>query len=346
MKKPVKVSMPGARTLFFLLFSLLTNSLLAETNPAQSFFSVQYENDLFTPSNSDRHYTSGLQLSLLKKEAPPALLQKFAKWTPFYQQGSDLNLVQYTVGHKIFTPDDILTSELQPDDRPYAGYLYFAASVLSRISHSEYLDDGNQFEVTIGIIGPSALGEQIQTSVHELIDSDIPAGWDNQLHDELALGLSYTRFWRLIQPLSSSSGNHREFGINPQISASVGNIYTYAAGGVMFRYGNNLRRDLSPPNIRPGFPGVIYFKSSKKDSWYVFLGFESRLVIRDIFLDGNSFGDSHSVNKEFLVGDMQYGFVYLLNDMRISFSNMLRTNEFSGQKQATNYGAINLSFRY
>ncbi len=115
----------------------------------------------------------------------------------------------------------------------------------------------------------------------------------------------------------------------------VGNVYTYAAGGVMFRVGDNLKRDLSPPNIRPGFPGLAYFRGGDESSWYLFLGFESRLVARDIFLDGNTFKDSHSVEKEKLVGDMQFGLVYQVNRWRFAFSNMLRTKEFATQEDNT-----------
>lgn len=329
------------RSLYLLLLVLISSGAHANTEPPDSFVSIQTENDLFARSG-DRYYTNGLQLSILKKEPPPAWLAKIAEWTPFYQQGSGLNLVQYTVGQKIFTPNDTETSTVVADDRPYAGYLYFGATLMSHISHSENFDYGNLFEMTIGVVGPSALGEQAQTFVHDLIGIDSPNGWDNQLEDELALGLSYSRFWRLIQPVAYGL----EFGINPQISAAVGNVYTYGAGGVMFRLGDNLRRDLSPPNIRPGFPGVTYFQASNRSSWYFYLGFESRLMFRDISLDGNTFTDSHSVDKERLVGDMQYGIVYIFDDVRIAVSNMTRTDEFTTQEKVTRYGAINLSFRY
>jgi len=337
--------MSGARTVnpvgYLLLLVLLSSGVYANSETIDTYLSVQYENDMFARSG-DRYYTSGLQLSMLNSEPPPAWLAKVADWTPFYQRGNGLSLVQYTLGQKMFTPDDIVATDLQVNDRPYAGYLYFGASVLSQISHNQNFDYGNQFEITMGIVGPSALGEQAQTFVHELIGSDIPNGWDNQLQDEPALGLSYSRFWRVIQPVSHGL----EFGVNPQISAALGNVYTYGAGGVMFRLGNNLRRDLSPPNIRPGFPGVTYFQPNSQSSWYLYLGFESRLVLRDIFLDGNTFTDSHSVEKEKLVGDMQYGFVYLFNDVRIAVSNMTRTDEFTTQEKVTRYGALNLSFQY
>jgi len=318
---------------------MLPHMAWAET---ERFFSAQYENDLITPNNQDKYYTNGVQFSLLIKEDPPKLLDMVAKLTPFYQQGDDLNLVKYTLGQKMFTPDDIVNPNLQPNDRPYAGYLYFGASVLSRISHSDRFTYGNQFEVTLGVVGPAALGEQTQTEVHKLMGSDLPQGWSHQLKNEPALGLSYVRFWRLIQPTRFGL----DFGINPQISGAIGNVYTYGSGGVMFRLGSDLTRDMAPPTIRPAFQGVSYFQRKKASDWYVFLGFESRLVARDIFLDGNTFVDSHRVDREILVGDMQFGVVYMIGDIRVSLSNMIRTREFKTQTENIQYGALNISYRY
>lgn len=330
------------------VLALLSNAVRAasdaqaEIDSSNTFFSIQYENDLFSPNNGDRYYTSGIQLTMLKKQESPTWLTKVAKWTPFYQQGNELNLVKYTVGQKMFTPDDIEAFALQVNDRPYAGYLYFGASVMSQLSHTKNVDHGNQFEITLGLIGPSALAEEVQTFGHKLTSSPIPNGWHNQLKDELALGLSYSRFWRRVKPLSDGL----QFGVNPQVSAAVGNVYTYGAVGVMFRLGKNLRQDLSPPNIRPGFPGVTYFKKRKQFNWYVYLGAESRLVFRNIFLDGNTFADSHKVEKEPLVGDIQYGLVFIIDNMRIALSSLTRTDEYTTQKEITNYGAINFSFQY
>jgi len=327
------------RFVFFLLVSLLPSSLWAES---ERFFSAQYENDLITPNNQDKYYTNGVQFSLLMKEDAPKLLDMVSKLTPFYQQGEELNLVKYTLGQKMFTPDDISDPNLQLNDRPYAGYLYFGASVLSQIYHSDSFTYGNQFEVTLGVVGPAAFGEQTQTGVHKMIDSPLPQGWDNQLKNEPALGLNYTRFWRYIQPTLFGL----EFGYNPQVSATVGNVYTHASTGLMLRLGSNLRRDMAAPTIRPAFQGVTYFKQSKQWDWYAFLGAEGRVVLRDIFLDGNTFQSSHSVEKENFIGDLQYGFVILFGDVRFSISNMLRTREFKKQASPTQYGLMNVSYRY
>ena len=324
-----------------LAMSFIGGPAHAEPPPPQTFVSVQMENDFFA-SSGDRYYTHGTQVSVLKKTDPPALLEQLSEWVPFYEKGQSLNLVNYTLGQKIFTPDDTEATTVVEGDRPYAGYLYASVAVLSQIRSSAHVDHGNMFEITLGVVGPSALGEQSQTGFHDLIGIDSPEGWDNQLEDEPALGLSYSRFWRLVQPLSHGL----ELGVNPHLNMVVGNVYTYGAGGVMFRIGDNLKRDLNPPNIRPGFPGLAYFRGGADPSWYFFLGFESRLVARDIFLDGNTFEDSPSVEKERLVGDMQFGFVYLVDRMRFAFSNMMRTQEFTTQEENTHYGAVNISYAF
>ena len=327
------------KTLLVVLVLTLPSLALAES---ERFFSAQYENDLITPNNRDRYYTNGVQFSLLIKEDAPKPLAFISRLTPFYEEGDELNLVKYTLGQKMFTPDDISDPNLQLNDRPYAGYLYFGASVLSQIYHSDSFTYGNQFEVTLGVVGSAALGEQTQTGVHKMIDSPLPQGWDNQLNNELGLGLNYTRFWRYVQPTVLGL----EFGYNPQVSATVGNVYTHASTGLMLRLGSNLRRDMAPPNIRPAFQGVTYFKRSKQWDWYGFIGAEGRVVLRDIFLDGNTFADSHRVEKENLIGDVQYGFVIMFGDVRFSISNMIRTREFKKQVNLTQYGLMNLSYRY
>jgi len=167
-------------------------------------------------------------------------------------------------------------------------------------------------------------------------------GWDNQLKNELGLLVSYSRIWNIIQP----GPGFLEIGISPHLTGTLGNIYTHAAGGVMFRLGNNLRASFTPPNIRPGFPGISYFNPSPRFNWYLFFGHESRIVFRDIFLDGNTFADSHNVEKELLVGDHQFGLALHKNNFRIALSNMLRTKEFASQDTLTQYGALNLSFTF
>ena len=304
----------------------------------KEYRSIQLENDFFA-SSGDRYYTHGTMVSLLLVEEPPGWLKSIARFFPAYRTDGMINGVNYTIGQKIFTPNDTKSETFVENDRPYAGYLYTSAALLSRVGKNNLFETGNLLEFTIGVVGPIALGKEVQTSFHDLIGIDSPQGWNNQLESELGLGFSYSRFWRIIQPVLNSF----DVGIIPQLTAALGNIYTYAAAGAMFRFGTHLDNDLSPPNIKPGFPGIPLFIVNNQHSWYFFAGVETRVVGRNLFLDGNTFQESYRVEKELVVGDIQFGFVYRIGSLRLSLSNMHRTEEYKTQKDITHYGAINIS---
>jgi len=258
----------------------------------EEYWSIQFENDFFARSG-DRYYTHGTEVSRTVMGQPPQWLEDIATFFPLFESDAALKGVNYSIGQKIFTPDDTKATELVVNDRPYAGYLYFSAAMLSRVSRINNVDTGNLMEFTLGLVGPGSQGENVQSGYHDLIGIDRVNGWDNQLKDELGFGLSYTRFWRYIKPSDSL-----DYGMTPHVNLVLGTIYTYAASGVMFRFGTHLNNDLSPPNIRPGFPGLSLFKPNRQSSWYLFAGIEGRAVARNIFLDGNTFKDSHSVDKK------------------------------------------------
>jgi len=325
--------------LYVLVFG---HTAVAEADDKKTFnneyWSLQLENDFFA-SSGDRYYTHGTLVSLLLMEEPPGWLKRVARLFPAYQSDRIINGVNYTIGQKIFTPNNTTSTIFAENDRPYAGYLYTSAALLSRVGKNSLFKTGNLLEFTIGLIGPMAVGKEVQTSFHDLIGIDSPQGWNNQLANEIGLGFSYSRFWKRIQPVLDSF----EVGVTPQLTAAVGNIYTYVAAGIMFRMGTLLDNDLSPPNIKPGFPGIPLFIVAEQHSWYFYVGAETRIVGRNIFLDGNTFQESHSVEKESIVGDFQFGFVYRVGNLRLSLSNMYRTKEHKTQKDNTHYGTINIS---
>lgn len=319
------------------LFLLGAASAVAAGQEA-GYWSVQLENDVLTKSG-DRYYTHGTQVSYLHTVPRDYWLTGVADYFPFFKVGDDTNAVNHTLAQKIFTPNDTEAADIVEDDRPYAGYLYYNITLLSRIDRTALVDSGNMLGFTLGVVGPASRAEQMQAWYHDRIGNDVPKGWDNQLKNELALGIDYTRVWSIVVPATK----YFEFGVAPHFSAVLGNVYTYAAGGVMFRFGTHLKGDLSPPNIRPGFPGASFFDLKRRTNWYFFAGHESRIVARNIFLDGNTFVDSHNVHKERLVGDYQFGVAIHVDNVRFAISNMIRTKEYTTQEDQLQYGAINIS---
>ncbi len=324
----------------FLIVSLSAQAQIELHDSDQSgYWSVQVENDVFGTS-TDRFYTNGLQFNYIQRDKTITWLEKLVDKLPLFVR-TDNKGRGYAFGQKMFTPEDTQSTELIENDRPYAGWLYGSASVASLMKNTAEYRKINAVEFTLGIVGPSSLGEQAQNGFHDLIGVPHANGWDNQLRDELGLVVTYVRKSEHFSYMKNSL----EYSWSPHKVLALGNVYTYAGGGVMVRFGKNLRNDIGPPNISPGFPGNAFFNPTKEgSSWYLFAGVEGRVMARNIFLDGNTFKDSHSVDKKTLVFDLQYGLAYQRGKIRISYSQVLRSKEFYGQKDESLFGAVNISY--
>jgi len=125
---------------------------------------------------------------------------------------------------------------------------------------------------------------------------------------------------------------------------NLGNVFTHAGAGAMVRVGARLEDDLGPARIRPAPPGAALPGRGHGVQWYIFGGCAGRLVLHNIFLDGNTFGHSHSVEKEHLVGDVSAGLVLAAFGFRVAFTHTLRSPEFTGQRRPDHFGSIMLAY--
>ncbi len=309
---------------------------------------LQIENDFFTQlTNTDRHYTNGLRISRISAPGGvPRWLGALARVPSNFgpDMGDPEQRWGFSIGHSMFTPDDTDAVALVPDDRPYAAWAYLGFSV-----HSVYRGvngSGRQdvFAIEAGIVGPSAKGEEIQNAYHKLINVALSNGWDNQLSDEPGLQLIFERKWRSTREELDEQGRF-ETDMIPHVAVSLGNIMTDVGLGGMLRYGQNLQNDFGPPRIRPGVPGSEGFERVETVDWYVFAGLEGRYVLRNIFLDGNTWKDSHSVEKRPFVIDMQVGGAILIGSTRLTYTHVIMSPEFNEQREWDHFGALTLSWR-
>ena len=147
--------------------------------------------------------------------------------------------------------------------------------------------------------------------------------------------------------LENNAASELDSDFTPHWGFALGNIFTYGAAGATLRFGEGLQKDYGPPRIRPSLPGSGFFETGDHGfSWYVFAGVEGRVVARNIFLDGNSFADSRNVNSKPLVGDLQGGLVVTVDRVRLSFTHVLRSEEFESQDKPDIFGAVALSISY
>ncbi len=70
----------------------------------------------------------------------------------------------------------------------------------------------------------------------------------------------------------------------------------------------------------------------------------ARLVARDVFLDGNTWVDSPSVDKWPLVGEGTAGLALRWFGLRLAYTYVWRSEEFHGQDGHTEFGSLNLTY--
>ena len=304
--------------------------------------SIIEENDsLFF--DSDKHYTQGLRIGYLGPDVEAGSdwndpFDALASFLPVFPEGEKARSRRYglSFGQNFFTPSVISADPPDPRDRPYAGWLYVGASLLQD-TDKRMLE---HLELQLGVVGPAALGEQVQRGWHGFVEGAEPRGWDAQLENEPGVVLSYERKWRLTLAGDGSTG----VDLIPELGGSLGNIFTYGEASLLLRVGRNLQADYGPVRIRPGLSGTDYFNNDYLDGdfgIYGFVGVQGRAVARNIFLDGNTFRSSASVDKEPLVADLQAGVsLFWRNGARLDAAVMYRTDEFDDQDKADAIGIV------
>ncbi|WP_404362880.1 lipid A-modifier LpxR family protein [Marinobacter sp.] len=191
---------------------------------------IELQNDLFF--RSDNQFTNGLSAVL---SSPPEASLELTGGTPAFGKSlfgwmlpDDGNLTwreSWTIGQNLQTPDNISTERLILDDVPYIGMLGWGNSFYG-FNDSEFW--GVQW--LFGWVGEPALGEEGQSTIHNLLGSENPDGWDNQLDFEPLLNVYFSRKHKLVRK--------SWFDVAVTGDLAAGNFFTYVQPGLEFRLGN------------------------------------------------------------------------------------------------------------
>lgn len=306
-------------------------------------FQLYIENDSFG-RGTDRYYTNGIKFGG-GVSAEPIIERLFKRPAESVLQavtGNRGNLqFGLFLGQNLYTPKNITIAAAQPNDRPWAAWLYLGG-VVQNIEG----DRLQTVELDLGMVGPPALGKFVQTQWHDLVNADNPKGWHNQIRGEPGLLIAYLEKWRYGPATGVQTVPH--FGV------TIGNVMTLARAGGIVRAGYNM----SGFGLDTIEPGGAMLQSTRlldasaaraKPEWYVFAGVDGRLVARNIFLDGNTFRDSASVDRRVFVYDLKAGLSVRIAPLRISVTHVWRGAEFStpaGNGGSQRFQSFNLSWEF
>jgi lipid A 3-O-deacylase len=308
--------------------SLITIEL---ANEDKGIFTVPF-NAIYDPLwgtyKNDGHLTNSLRIeflsdSILGKLRLPRLIKKY-------------DYLSLALEQTIYTPSGAnkFDSLYVSADRPYAGYLNYLTRIIKFDEKSKYIHTSIR-ELHLGVIGPLSGAEALMVSYHKKANKKIPKGWENQLKNEFGITLLYEDIYAF--PL------HKYISIEPHYIASVGNIHTYlGAGGTLHigNYGKNISPRFRYQQSGTPLPAKTAF------SYSLFMGIESKLVLRNIFLDGNSFTESPSIEKENSVSDFQIGCILGYKDYSFRVMNLYRSPEYKAQPNGDQYLQLSLTIAF
>ena len=280
---------------------ILIAVLLATTVGADQF-SLYLENDVCF--STDHDYTHGTRLQYTFDIAPPMYVAGLA------------------LGQNIYTPEDKSATRLIADDRPYAGYLY--GSVFEVVDIPDF--GLYTVEAQLGVTGPYSYAEQTQTWIHEHIHSEIPRGWDNQVHNHLAAAVLGTYTY----PVYASD----YLAVDPYATVGVGNITDTLGGGLNVYAGYNL------PGRR--VQHVIPYKlavTKCRPYVYVYAGVEPRWVAYSMILEDPRF----TIHVNPFVYDQSLGAVVGCRYCEVEFTVCCRSREFEEQPVPERFGSVKLT---
>jgi len=288
---------------------------------------LTWEND--ATRGSDRHYTQGAKIRYLSSDAgAPGWLEALLERIPALGFRADGVKFGLEVGQEIYTPENLDATQPIPNDRPYAGWLYASVLGQRRGPGLAEIPVMEQLRLDLGVIGPESYAADTQKIWH----GRDPKGWDNQLKTEVGFALRYERSY-----LFRFRSRHRwDLDIIPDLDASVGSVDTHFGLGAMARCGYNIPNKYEAPGRKTEMDYGAYLFASAGD----------RFVLRNIFLDGNTWQSSHNVHKESLVGSVTTGITVVLKWVELTASQSFLTREFRKQKNSDSFGSATVTFKF
>jgi hypothetical protein len=312
-------------------------------------FSLYIENDL--AAGTDRDYTNGLKALWVSPELgegegrlrAPGWIDFLSRRLPLIQTQDARRFFSLSLAQAMYTPEDITRPVPDPSDRPYAGFLYAGLAV-----HSMDAGSLDTAEIDLGVVGPLSLAGDIQRLWHHTFGWDKPRGWAYQIKNEPVLALTYDHMQKILRP-RTEEGFGRDAIVHA--GATLSNVFTGAMAGLEFRLGWNLPGDFGSAHIQPGSDSAALFDErglrlpgKRPFGFHFFLALEGKAVVRDLFLDGNSFRSGPRVDKLPLVGQVVAGAALRYKRLKLSYGYVFLSKEFTTQRGTQTYGSLNLAF--
>ncbi|MNL13850.1 hypothetical protein D3C87_1347700 [compost metagenome] len=307
------------------VFLVLTTALSFGQGKTKEFGFIS-DNDLYTSSKNDMYYTNGLELFFryLSKNENEKINKK---------------ITEFRVGQYIYNPRFINETAVDINDRPFTGYL-FAEAGRSFFYQSESV---LKTDFQLGYMGQNAFGRETQESFHHVIGYKKVYGWENQLHNALAVQ-AHVMYSKKLFP-----SKHNDFvDLHFQSEANLGTIFNGVSTGFLARIGFKKLFPIYDSNLHDA--SVSSQPQLNVREFYFYAMPSINYQFYDATIEGSMFSDTSPVTFELepLRFNAEFGLKYRHNNFNISYSFLYRGRELKDPETNTNsgyfYGSIRLGF--
>ena len=284
------------------------------------------DNDLYTSSKNDMYYTNGLELfyRFLSKNSNEKINKK---------------ITEFRIGQYIYNPRFINEEAVTINDRPFTGYLFAEAGRSFFYQNESVLKTNFQ----LGFMGPNAFGRETQESFHDLIGYKKVYGWENQLHNALAVQAHFM-FSKKLFPTKQNDFLDLHF----QSKANLGTIFTGVSTGFLTRIGFKKLLPIYDSNLYDA--SVSTAPQIKVREFYIYAMPSVNYQFYDATIQGSLFNDTSPVTFDLvpLRFNAEFGIKYRHDNFNLSYTFMYRGKELKDPLTNTNsgyfYGSIRVSY--
>tara|TARA_B100000795_G_C22794461_1_gene438625 strand:- start:125 stop:1072 length:948 start_codon:yes stop_codon:yes gene_type:complete len=311
------------RLFFILIFFSLAKVTFSQEKLSKEF-SLITENDLYVSPQKDRYYSNGLFFTYRY------LNKNFKKL--------DKKIIEFQIGHQIFTPYKSTVVNINLHDRPFAAYLFGGFGITKVFKNKTLLKNNIQ----IGVVGKSAFGQELQEAIHEIYNFKTPNGWKYQIRNTVAINFN-TEYYKA---LSNNKSNYLDSNFIGKIS--LGTIFNEAKIGVIGRIGFKKLQPLhNSIAFNTNLNNQATFNVNNIES---FLYYQTSLsyIAFDATIEGSLFNDDSPVTyspKAFRF-DIEIGYKFTAKRWNFGYAYYFHTNKIDNLRNnnGNDYGGLFFSY--
>ncbi len=286
---------------------------------SNNYFRFNYDNDYFTAT--DYYYTQGYNFELtspwFRKNPLNPLFKKLKNSDQKYG---------LSIEHMGYTPTSISSDAILYGDRPFAAAIMLKSFLVSTDTiHKTRLASA----LSVGIIGPGAFGDEMQTGIHEAIGDEVPMGWQHQIKNDLLLNYEVSHEKQLLK-------YNNLIALNSNAKLHLGTVNTKASAGLTSTFGK----------INSPFTAI---KNKNRFQIYGYLQGLVSVIGYDASLQGGLFNreSPYTINDsdiERFTFQTNFGVIMQYKALYLEYSRAELTKEFSTGKDHK-WGGIKIGFK-